>query len=63
MQPFKQRVIDEKNELDEKRTKLCAFMEGSSFASLPEDERMRLAKQDILMKDYSDVLAERIAEF
>jgi hypothetical protein len=63
MQPYQERVVTEKQDLDSKREALCTFMAGSLFASLPEDERMRLAKQDILMKDYSDVLGERIAAF
>jgi hypothetical protein len=63
MEVFQERVIAEKVELDDKRKKLCTFMTGSIFTALPEDERMRLAKQDILMKDYSDVLGERIAAF
>src|ERR1017187_471782 len=63
MEVFQERVVAEKVELDDKREKLCTFMTGPIFAVLPEDERMRLAKQDILMKDYSDVLGERIAAF
>jgi hypothetical protein len=60
---FQQRVVDEKVELDAKREKLCYFMAGQIFASLPENERMLLAQQDIYMKKYSDVLGERLAAY
>jgi hypothetical protein len=63
MQPHQQRVVDEKTELDEKLTKLNAFFSNSVFEKLPEAERLRLAKQANIMKDYSDVLSERIAAF
>ena len=63
MQPHQQRVVDEKTELDEKLSKLNAFWNNPIFAGLPEAERDRLHRQAVLMQQYSDVLAERIAVF
>ena len=60
---FKQRVIDEKNELDEKLTKLAAFLPTPACLGLPFDERVRLAQQHRLMGLYSTVLGERIEAF
>lgn len=40
LQPHQQRVVDEKTELDDKRTKLKAFIEGNAiFAGLPEEKK------------------------
>lgn len=63
--PHQQRVVDEKRDLDEKLKKLTAFISSESFAAIVQDadERGRLVCQEEIMKDYSAVLAERIAEF
>jgi hypothetical protein len=63
--PHQQRVVDEKRDLDEKLKKLTAFISSESFATIVQDadERGRLVCQEEIMKDYSAVLAERIAEF
>ncbi len=64
MAPHQQRVVDEKTELDDKREKLRAFIDGNAiFASLPTDEQHRLQCQDGYMEAYSEVLGERIAAF
>lgn len=64
MQPHQQRVVDEKDELAEKLTKLNDFIGGNNiYDSLPADERNRLARQAFVMKDYLDILNERIAAF
>lgn len=63
MQPHQQRVVIEKDELADKLTKLNLFIGGEMFNSLPSDERIRLAKQAEVMKDYLDILNARIAAF
>lgn len=63
MQPFQQRVVDEKKELDEKIAKLKAFWDNPVFPTLPEVERVRLERQFDVMEEYSSILAERIANF
>ena len=60
---YQERVIEEKRALDEKLEKLCAFHETAIFAALPVEEQDRLIRQSVAMGDYSNVLAERIAEF
>jgi hypothetical protein len=63
MQSHQQRVVDEKSELDLKREKLGAFIQGDIFQTLPSDERNRLEQQAIAMTTYSTILGERIAAF
>jgi hypothetical protein len=66
MQPHQQRVVDEKRELDSKLEKLMAFIAsetGKIFSGLVTEERQRLTTQARIMKEYSDVLGDRIAAF
>jgi hypothetical protein len=63
MEDFQKRVVAEKEELDSKIEKLSTFIHGPIYAKLPEDERMRMMRQFCHMKDYSNVLGERIAVF
>lgn len=63
MQPHQWRVVTEKQELDAKRSKLGTFIESATFNTLPLPEQDRLSRQAVLMTQYSDVLAERIAAF
>lgn len=63
MQPHQERVVTERDELQEKLTKLAAFFPSKIFAGLDESERLRLTKQLGLMEGYRDVLNERIAAF
>lgn len=63
MQPYQQRVVDEKRELDERREKLGAFKNSAIFPTLPWQEQERLNTQAHIMTMYSAVLGERIAAF
>lgn len=63
MAPHQQRVVDEKADLDEKLTKLVAFFGNPLWATLPSDEQARLSRQSEVMREYSDILGERIAAF
>lgn len=63
MQPHQQRVVDEKNELNEKLDKLKAFFENPIFKGLSADEQGRLARQFDVMAEYSSILSQRIAAF
>lgn len=63
MQPYQQRVVDEKAELDAKREKLGAFKNTDAFAALPWQEQERLNTQAHIMTMYSAVLGERIHAF
>jgi hypothetical protein len=61
--PHQQRVFAEKEELDDKLTKLKAFFGTEIFAGLDDAEMDRLQRQADHMGAYSDVLGERIAAF
>ena len=62
--PHRQRVIDEKRELDEKLGKLQAFIDGSPvFSGLPIEDQSNLKYQLSVMEVYSCILADRIARF
>jgi hypothetical protein len=63
MDQWKQRVIDEKAELDERRRKLGEFKDTEAFCRLPWEEQERMNTQGHLMTAYSAVLGARIAEF
>lgn len=61
--PHQQRVIGEKVELDDKLTKLTAFLETDRFKGLDKAEQDRMHTQGNAMARYSMVLGERIAAF
>lgn len=61
--PHQVRVIEEKKELEEKITKLDAFIAGEKFDALEEVERIDLRDQRSAMADYSAVLGNRISRF
>jgi hypothetical protein len=63
MQPFQQRVIEERRELRDKLDKLNEFVETAMFNKLPHVEKGRMLRQRSLMADYAEVLDERIANF
>lgn len=63
MQPYQERVIAEKAELDERLAKLRAFFETEAFTELDNAEIERLQRQAVFMSAYSEVLRERIAAF
>lgn len=62
-QPFQQRVINEKSELDARLDKLIPFLSSDTCHSLPFGERGRLKRQADVMREYSNILGERIAAF
>ena len=61
MLPHQERVVAERAELNEKLTKLLAFMNTESFEALPDRDRYLLNKQASFMGFYRDTLDERIA--
>lgn len=62
-EPYQQRVIDEKKELDERREKLDLFFVTSKFAKLDQAEQDRLRIQSEIMSAYSEILRLRIVAF
>lgn len=63
MEPHQERVITERQELNEKRIKLVSFIESDAFALLNGAERDRLKRQATIMTDYVMVLSERMDAF
>lgn len=64
IQPHQQRVIDEKQELDLKLSNLLDFTNTNPiFETLPTDEKGRLLEQRRIMREYSQILGERIKAF
>jgi len=65
MEPYQERVIQEKRELDERLKKLDAFIVAGTerWDKVPAEEQERLCRQAEIMTDYSAILGERIAAF
>lgn len=63
MPPHQLRVLQEMADLADKHQKLLDFTGTELFASLPEAERDRLARQHLAMGDYLNILSERVAAF
>lgn len=63
MLPHQERVVAEKDDLLSKLSKLESFVEGDTFQTLPEAERLRLLEQSKYMAQYYRILSERIAAF
>ena len=62
--PHQQRVLDEKQELDIRITKLDEFIQPNPFfGKVPEAEQARMKRQLDVMQELSTILAERIANF
>lgn len=63
LQPYRQRVVEEKTQLDERLSRLVAFYDTTAFSVLDKAEQGRLHRQGQLMSEYSQVLGERIQAF
>lgn len=60
MGTFKERLIDEKQQLDEKIQKLGTFIKGEHFSGIEKVQQSLLKTQHAIMVSYSDVLSERL---
>lgn len=63
MTDYKQRVVAEKAELDDKIAKLKAFFTSPVFDTLSEEECDILEEQHDVMQVYSNILSTRITFF
>ncbi len=63
LQPYQQQVIDEKTNLDNKRSRLAEFKNTEIYEQLPKEEKDRLEHQAFHMLAYSDILTARIEAF
>ncbi len=64
MKPYQERVVAEKNALDEKLSLLSSFIGSNDiYRTLDRVEQSRLNRQLEAMTLYSNILGERIAAF
>lgn len=63
MKDYQQRVVDEKEELDGRLSRLEDFLTTSLFAKLDGAEKDRMQRQAAIMRAYSALLRERIDAF
>jgi len=64
MQPYQQRVVDEKAELDIKAKALSEFIgNNAAFLKIDLEEQERMKEQCEIMWQYSEILGQRIAAF
>lgn len=61
LQPYQERVVAEKNRLQERLDKLVYFGGTNIYDLLPQGEQARLHRQLLIMQLYLQVLEERIA--
>lgn len=63
MKPHQERVVQEKEELDQKRSKLDLFFKSATFDTVSGEEQALLRYQAEVMAHYSHLLAKRIELF
>lgn len=63
MKDYQKRVIEERDQLQERVGRLYEFMEEDEFCNLPDAEKDSLNQQLPSMCDYLRILNERIANF
>ena len=63
LKPYQDRVVNEKQELDTKIQALSSFMLGEATRNLHIDELSLLAAQLYVMREYSNILGNRILRF
>lgn len=61
--PHEQRVVAEHDQLRERLSSLRTFIAAGSFYRVERAERKRLIRQEALMTELEQVLAERITAF
>ena len=62
-EPHQERVVIEAKELGDKIVPLTKFISGDVYATLPDDEQVRLANQVKAMTYYFTILIERVNNF
>ena len=64
LQPHQQRVVEEKQQLDDRIQKLTAFIESNpTFGTLDGSEQFDMHQQLNSMEQYAAALGRRIARF
>lgn len=60
MSTYQERLLVEKQELDEKLSKLESFVGTSTFAGLSLVNQDLMSRQAVVMKEYSNILHTRM---
>lgn len=60
MSDFKTRLVEEKQQLDEKISKLEPFISSENFPKIDQRQQELLKKQLPVMQQYSGILEERL---
>jgi hypothetical protein len=60
---YKQRVVDERMALNDKIDRLAAFVKTPVFTDMDDEDRSLLTQQLRTMRNYLDVLDDRITRF
>ena len=63
LRPYQQRVVDERAELDSRRSRLEQYISTPGFNERDNAEQKRMVRQLLAMGVYSDMLRERIEAF
>lgn len=63
MQPYQARVVQERDELLERIVELVDFMKSPTFEGLPAEETSLLRRQLSVMREYLQILDERVSVF
>lgn len=63
MEDYQIRVVEEREELQEKINKLVAFNASDAFKKIDTDQRSLLKCQLLAMETYNQILKERIDRF
>lgn len=63
MEPYQERVVAERRDLDEKAERLNAFIAMTDKSILPPGELSRLRVQSAIMDAYAEILSARIDSF
>ena len=61
MSDWKERLLQERKELDDKLVKFRYFLKTDEFMNLDYRDKVLLRKQNHAMTEYLDILAQRIA--
>jgi hypothetical protein len=63
VEAYQERVVAEREELQQKWSKLGTFLGGTQYQALPEEEQQRLRRQHAVMGEYLAILTSRIVNF
>lgn len=63
LEPYQERLLEEKKELDIKLDKLTNFLKSEMFKKISPIDAILLENQRTIMVEYSAILAQRIALF